>query len=130
MEENNPSAGGEYDEALSILRTIIQEQRYEDFYNGLEVYLQVRDESRADGRKYINENVVLPCVMNYVIGRRLHGDKLVASWQGFFKANMSGISWEENILDSMTKGADAFAVAVKAIKKSIDDFVNLKGYAS
>ena len=127
MEENNPFSGNKYAEALSILRTIIQEQRYEDFYHGIEVYLQGCDALQPDRRKYIDENVVLPFVMNYIIGRRLHGDKLVASWQVFFKQNMSGMSWEENILDSMAKGADAFTKAVKLIQKNMDDFVKRKG---
>ena len=126
MTENNPFAGSEYAEALSVLRTIIQEQRYEDFYNGLQVNLLGREIDKADLRNYY-ENIVLPFVMDYVIGKRLHGDKLINSWQMSFKETMSGRSWEESILDSLTKGADAFAVAVKVIQKNIDEFRKRKG---
>jgi len=126
MKDNNSFAGSEYSEALKVLRTIIQEQRYEDFYNGLEVYLLGRNVSRVDRRRYIDDNVVLPFVMNYIIGRRLHGDKPTDAWQGFFKEKMSGLSWDEYIRDSMTRDAKAFSDAVKVIQKNIDDFVSQK----
>jgi hypothetical protein len=122
MKENNPFEGSEYAEALNVLRTIIQQQRYEDFYNGLQVNLLGRDVGHADRVQYY-ENVVLPFVMDYVIGKRLHGDKLINSWQMFFKDKMSGRSWEETIIDSMAKDADAFAGAVKIIQKNIDEFM-------
>ena len=121
MAENNPFAGGEYAEALGVLRTIIQEQRYEDFYNGLQVNLLGQEVDQADRKNYY-ENIVLPFVMDCVICKRLHGDKLINSWQRFFKETMSGRSWEENILDSLTKGGEAFAGAVKVIQKNIDEF--------
>ena len=121
MVENNPFSGGEYAEALGVLRTIIQEQRYEDFYNGLQVNLLGQEVDQADRKDYY-ENIVLPFVMDYVIGMRLHGDKLINSWQRFFKETVSGRSWEENILDSLTKGGEAFAGAVKVIQKNIDEF--------
>jgi hypothetical protein len=125
MVENNPFAGSEYAEAHGVLRTIIQEQRYEDFYNGLQVNLLGQEVDQSDRRNYY-ENFVLPFVMDYVIGKRLHGDKLINSWKRFFKETMSGRSWEESILDSLTKGGEAFAGAVKVIQKNIDEFEKRK----
>ncbi len=125
MAENNPFAGSEYAEAHGVLRTIIQEQRYEDFYNGLQVNLLGQEVDQSDRRNYY-ENFVLPFVMDYVIGKRLHGDKLINSWQRFFKEAMSGRSWEKSILDSLTKGGEAFAGAVKVIQKNIDEFEKRK----
>lgn len=122
MAGNIPFEGSEYAEALDTLRTILQEQRYEDFYNGLQVNLLGRDVDPADRRKYC-EAIVLPSVMDYVIGTRLHGDMLINSWRKFFKESMSGKSWEEAIIDSMAMGAEAFAEAIKAIQKNIADFM-------
>jgi len=57
MAENNPFAGSEYAEAHGVLRTIIQEQRYEDFYNGLQVNLLGQEVDQSDRRNYY-ENIV------------------------------------------------------------------------
>jgi hypothetical protein len=65
--------------------------------------------------------------MDCVTGKRLHGDKLIHSRQKFFKETMSGRSWGESILDSLTKGGEAFAGAVKIIQKNLDDFVKRNG---
>jgi hypothetical protein len=117
----NPFEGSEYTEALETLRTILQERRYEDFYNAIQVYLVGQDVDPLKQRRYVIDNIVLPFVLSYVIGRKLHGEKLIISWQDFFVKTF-GKTWETHIIDAMPKGAEAFAKAVKAILKNIEEF--------
>ncbi len=114
---------------LDVLRTIMLERRYQDFYRAMQVIsldLSGPEGKLRDRRAYIHEKILLPFVAEHVIGRRLHGADLVESWEILFRKDMSGKSWEGVVLDSFEKDEDAFAATIKLIQENIDKFIREK----